>query len=70
MQQMQRVADRLARNAELFREFVLPDAMPRRQGAVGDGLENPLIDLVDQVRERVQRDHAAIHWNTEFRIRN
>jgi len=33
---MQRVTDRLARHAELFGEFVLPDAVPRRQRAVGD----------------------------------
>ena len=58
MQQMQRVADRLPGDAEFFRKLVLPDAVPRRQCAVGDGLENPRIDLIDQVGERVERDHA------------
>ena len=59
VQQMQRVGHRLARNAELFRQLVLPDAMPRRQRAVGDRLEDPGIDLVDQVGERIQGDHAG-----------
>ena len=53
VQQMQRVGNRLARDPELFGEFVLPDAMPRRQRAVDDGFEDPRIDLVDQVGERV-----------------
>ena len=53
VQQMQRVGHRLARDAELFGEFVLPDALSRRQGAVDDCFQNPPIDLVDQVGERV-----------------
>ncbi len=59
MQQMQGVADRLPGDSEFFRKLVLPDAMSRRQCAVGDGLENPRIDLIDQVGERVERDHAT-----------
>jgi hypothetical protein len=53
VQQVQRVRDRLARYAELFRKLVLPDPMPRRQRAVGDRLQDPGIDLIDQVRERI-----------------
>ena len=53
VQQMQRVGHRLARDAELFGQLVLPDAMPGRQRTVDDRLEDPRIDLVDQVRERV-----------------
>ena len=53
VQQMQRVGNRLARHAELFGQLVLPDAMSRRQRAVGDRLEDPGIDLVDQVGERI-----------------
>ena len=73
VQQMQRVADRLARDAELFGELVLPDAVPRRQGAIDDAVENPRIDLVDQVRGRVERDHGAVHFgirNSVFMQRN
>ena len=71
VQQMQRMGDRLARYAELLGQLVLPDAMPRRQRAVDDRLEDPGIDLVDQVGERIQRDHAGGPiWNTEFRIQN
>ena len=53
VQQMQRVGNRLARHAELLGELVLPDAMSRRQRAVGDRLEDPRIDLIDQVGERI-----------------
>src|SRR5258708_34924973 len=53
MQQMQRMGNRLARHAELFRKLVLPDALSRRQAAIDDGLENPRIDLIDQVWQRV-----------------
>ena len=53
VQQMQRMGHRLARYAELFRQLVLPDAMPGRQRTVGDRLEDPGIDLVDQVGERI-----------------
>ena len=53
VQQMQRMGHRLARDAELFRQLVLPDAMPGRQRTVDDRLEDPGIDLVDQVGERV-----------------
>ena len=53
MQQVQRVRDRLARYAELFRKLVLPDAMSRRQRAVDDRLEDPGVDLIDQVGERI-----------------
>src|SRR5207302_7161261 len=71
VQQMQRVGNRLARHAELLGEFVLGDALPRRQRAVDDRLEDSRIDLVDQVGERIQRDHVDRPiWNTEFRIRN
>ena len=66
MQQMQCVRNRLARDAELVRKLVLPDAMPRRQRAVGDRLEDPGVDLIDQVGERIQGDHAGVH----FGIRN
>ena len=70
VQQMQRVRHRLARDAELLRQLVLPDAVPRRQRAVDDRLEDPGIDLIDQVGERIQRDHAGRPFrNTEFRIR-
>src|SRR4029078_6787506 len=58
-QQMQRVRHRLARDAELVSELVLPDALAGLKGAVGDRLEDPGIDLVDQVRERVEGDHAG-----------
>jgi hypothetical protein len=50
---MQRVGNRLARHAELLGEFVLPDAMSRRQRTIGDRLQDPGVDLIDQVRERV-----------------
>ena len=71
VQQMQRVGHRLARYAELFCQLVLPDAMPGRQRAIGDRLEDPDIDLLDQVGERIQWDHAGRPvWNTEFRIQN
>ena len=53
VQQMQRVGHGLARHAELFREFVLPDAMSGRQRPVDNGLENPRIGLVDQIGERI-----------------
>ena len=53
VQQMQRMGNRLARHAEFFRQFVLPDAMPRRQRAVGNRFQNARIDLVDQVGERI-----------------
>ena len=70
VQQMQRVRNRLARHAEPLGQLVLADAMPRRQRAVDDRFQDPRIDLVDQVRERVERDHAGHPvWNTEFRIR-
>ena len=59
VQQMQRMGHRLARDAELFRQLVLPDAMSRRQRTVGDRLEDPGIDLIDQVGERIQGDHAG-----------
>ena len=70
VQQMQRMRHRLARYAELFRQLVLPDAMPGRQRTVGDRLEDPGIDLVDQVGERIQWDHAGCPFgirNSEFR---
>src|SRR5262249_39416845 len=51
MEQVQRVRDRLARYAEPFRKLVLADALAWQQRAVGDRLEYPGIDLVDQVRE-------------------
>src|ERR1700677_3254838 len=60
MQQMQGVADRLPGYSEFFGKLVLPDTMSRRQCAVGDGLENPRIDLIDQVGEWVERDHADV----------
>jgi len=66
MEEMQRVADRLARDAELFGELVLPDAMPRRQAEIDDALHKPLINLIDQVRTGVERDHDAS--NSEFGI--
>ena len=66
VQQMQRVADRLARDAELFGELVLPDAVSWRQRAVDDAVEDPRIDLVDQVRGRVERGS----WGVRFGIRN
>jgi hypothetical protein len=50
---MQRMRHRLARYAEPFRKFVLPDAMPGRQRTIGDRLEDPGIDLLDQVGERL-----------------
>ena len=53
VQQMQRMGNRLARHAKLLGELVLADALPRRQRAVDDRLEDPRIDLVDQVGERV-----------------
>ena len=53
VQQMQRVGNRLARYAKLLGELVLGDALPRRQRAVDDRLEDPGIDLVDQVGERI-----------------
>jgi hypothetical protein len=59
MQQMQRVRHRLARHAELVGELVLPDALARLQRAIGDRLQDARIDLVDQVRERVERNHAG-----------
>src|SRR5882672_10143322 len=70
VQQMQRVGDGLTRHPELFRKLVLPDAVPRWQRAVRDGLKDPRIDLIDQVRGGVERDHRQFPvWNTEFRIR-
>src|ERR1700728_433791 len=68
IQQVQRVAERLARDPKLFRELVLPNAVARRQGAVGVCLENPRSDLIDQVRQRLQRDHVIYPW--EYRIPN
>ena len=59
MQQMQRVGHRLARHAQLLGEFVLADAMPGRQRAVDNGLENPRVGLVDQIGKRIQGDHGA-----------
>src|SRR5262249_36510689 len=70
MQQMQRMRHRLARHAELVRKFVLPDALTGLQGTVGDRLQDACIDLVDQIGERVERDHAGTPGNTEFRIRS
>ncbi len=67
VQQMQRMGYRLARNAKFLRQFVLPDAMAGRQRTVGDRLEDSGIDLVDQVGERIQWDHAGY---TQFGIRN
>ena len=58
VQQMQRMGNRLARHPEFFGEFVLPNAMPWRQRAVGDRLQNTRVDLIDQVRKRIQRDHV------------
>ena len=59
MQQMQRVRHRLARHAEPVGELVLPDALAGLQCAVGDRLQDARIDLVDQVRKRVEGDHAG-----------
>ena len=68
VQQMQRVTDRLARDAELFRKLALADAVPRRQREVGDAIEDPGIDLIDQIGGRIERDHTGVRfWNTEFR---
>src|SRR4051794_15949392 len=64
---------RLARHPEPVGELVLSDALAGLQRAVGDRLQDPRIDLVDQVRKRVERDHAGssatMRGNTEFRIR-
>jgi hypothetical protein len=51
--------DRLARHAEPVGQLVLTDALAGAQCAVGDRFQDPRIDLVDQVRERVERDHAG-----------
>src|SRR3954464_6980868 len=56
---MQRMRHRLARHPEPVGELVLPDALAGVQRAVGDRLQDPRIDLVDQVRKRVERDHAG-----------
>src|SRR6187431_2328917 len=67
VQQMQRMGYRLPRDSELFGQLVLPDAMAGRQRTVGDPLEDPGIDLVDQVGERIQGDHTA-KSSTEYGI--
>ncbi|MET4600612.1 hypothetical protein ABIB90_000063 [Bradyrhizobium sp. JR4.1] len=54
---------RLARHAEPVGELVLPDALAGLQRAVGDRLQDPRIDLVDQVRKRVEGDHAGSSQN-------
>jgi len=75
VQQMQRMRHRLARDTELVGELVLPDALAGLKRAVGDRLQDPCIDLVDQVsgagREgsRWQLQQAT-QREYEFRIRN
>ena len=57
--------------AQAIGKLVLPDALARQQASVDDGFQNPPIDLVDQVRERVERDHTGCPVrNTEFRVRH
>ena len=58
VQQMQRMRYRLARHAKPGGELVLADALAGRQRAVDDRLENPRVNLVDQIGERVERDHG------------
>ena len=66
VQQMQRMGDRLARYAKLLGQLVLGDAQARRQRPIDDRLQDPGIDLVDQVGERIKRDHTGV----QFGIRN
>jgi hypothetical protein len=47
VQQMQRVADRLAGDAKSLGKFILPDPMPGRQGTVDNAVEDSTVDLMD-----------------------
>ena len=67
VQQMQRVRNGLARDAELFSKFILTDALSRRQRAVDDGFEKARIDLIDQIWRRHPAESSTMRlWNTEF----
>ena len=67
VQQMQRVADRLAGDAKSLGKLILPDAVPGRQRTVDNAVEDSTIDLMDQVRRDIERGHRQHHMNSEFR---
>jgi hypothetical protein len=45
---LQRVADRLARHAQHLGDAFLGEPLPRRQRAVDDRRQQPVVHLVDQ----------------------
>ena len=57
LQQLECMAHRLARHRKPFGHFLLRQPFARRQRAVGDGIHQSEVDLLDQVRDDGQRFH-------------
>ena len=57
LEQLQRVADRLPRNAKGAAQLLLADALPGGERAVGNRLDQLLISTVDQCRLGVEVLH-------------
>ena len=51
LKELKRMADRLARDAEALGELFLGQPFARRQRAVGDRIDQPQMNLIDQVLE-------------------
>ena len=63
-EQLQRMADRLARDRKALGDVLLRQPLAGRQRAVGDRVDQPGVDLLDQVGNWRKRFHG------EFRIRH
>ena len=57
LEQLQGVADRLARNRKPLGDLLLRESLARGKRAIGDGVDQPQMDLLDQVRNEGQRFH-------------
>ena len=68
-QDLQRVAHRLARDAEPQRDFFLSETLPGRQRSVRDRVHEALVHLIDERAGRGDRfeGHIGI-LNSEFQI--
>mgnify|MGYP000529454984 CR=1 FL=1 len=57
----QRLQHRLARHRQLLGDLLLRQARAGRQRAVGDGAEQGLVDLIDQVGRDMQLEQRGVH---------
>ncbi len=61
LQRLQGVADGLARDAEHLRCALLRKPVPGRQRAIHDGVDQPVLDLLDQNRLNVELSESHGH---------